>query len=275
MKPISGVAAGVPYVATPPERDRPGAATVLAWHLLDSPRTETAFAAALPLAGLDAWRVYLGLPMTGRRTPPGGVDEVLRLLGEDVVRNVHEPIVRQAVAEAGDALADLRTQLGAGTGPIGLLGGSLGAAVAQSVILDGALTVDAAVLVSPLVRLRPVIDAIVPAYTGQPYRWTPRAEAFAARLDFVQRAGAGGPPVLLVMGAQDEPWFRQPVHDLYDTLRARYADPSRVGLHVVEGMGHALANEPGVEPEPQTAHAAEVDRMAVDWFGRYLLAERR
>jgi hypothetical protein len=38
-------------------------------------------------------------------------------------------------------------------------------------------------------------------------------------------------------------------------------------------MGHALAEEPGVEPAPQTAHAVKVDALAVEWFKRYLRAD--
>lgn len=278
MQPISGTAAGVPYVAMPPDGDAADAPIVVAWHLLDAPRTETAFAAALPLDGLPAWRIYLGLPMTGRRTPPGGEEEVLRLLGEDIVANVHGPIATQAAAEFPDAFAVLRKELGLGAGPVGLLGGSLGAAVAQTVLLDGAVEAKAAVLVSPLVQLRPVIDAIVQMFTGRSYQWTADTDAFAGRMDFAARAeefvDRGQPPVLLVLGAQDEPWFRQPVEDLQSALAARYADPSTVALHVVDGMGHALAEEPGVEPAPQTVHAAGVDRVAVDWFRRYLGVHR-
>jgi hypothetical protein len=37
------------------------------WHLMDAPRSEAAMAAAVPLDGLDAWRVYFGLPDTGAR----------------------------------------------------------------------------------------------------------------------------------------------------------------------------------------------------------------
>jgi hypothetical protein len=76
------------------------------------------------------------------------------------------------------------------------------------------------------------------------------------------------------MGADDEPWFRQPIEDLQSALAARYADPGTIALHVVDGMGHALAPEPGLESAPQTPHAAEVDEKAVDWFRRYLPAHR-
>jgi dipeptidyl aminopeptidase/acylaminoacyl peptidase len=41
-------------------------------------------------------------------------------------------------------------------------------------------------------------------------------------------------------------------------------------LVVVPGMGHALAEEPGIAPAPQLAAAAEVDRLAVGWFARHL-----
>jgi hypothetical protein len=51
--------------------------TVVVWHLMDPPRTEAAFAAALLLAGLEAWRTYLGLPLSGSRMPPGGAEELL------------------------------------------------------------------------------------------------------------------------------------------------------------------------------------------------------
>ena len=53
-------------------------------------------------------------------------------------------------------------------------------------------------------------------------------------------------------------------------LSDRYDDPARVDLVVVPGMGHALAEEPGVEPAPQTEHAAVVDRHAVDWLRAHL-----
>jgi hypothetical protein len=34
-------------------------------------------------------------------------------------------------------------------------------------------------------------------------------------------------------------------------------------------MGHALAEEPGVDAAPQTPHAARVDAVICDWFGRW------
>ena len=275
--PVIGLAAGVPFVAVPPATGpRSSAPVVVAWHLLDPPRTEAAFAAALPLAGLDAWRIYLGLPMTGSRLPAGGWDELMRLATEDAVRALHGPIATQAAAEFEDAFARLRDDLDLGDGPVGLVGGSIGAAVAQLVLTESAVPVRAAVLVSPVVQLRPVVEEMGRLF-GATYPWSQASLAVADRLDFVARAdeiaGRGGPAVLLVVGGQDDAdGFLAPAQRLQDALASRYADPDRARLHVVAGMGHALAAEPGIEPAPQTPEAAEVDRLATDWLCQHLAA---
>jgi hypothetical protein len=43
----------------------------------------------------------------------------------------------------------------------------------------------------------------------------------------------------------------------------------RTQVATVPGMGHAFADEPGVEPAPQTPDAAAVDHLAVQWFQRF------
>ena len=270
LVPQTGVAAGVPYVAVPPLTPSPSSPVVVAWHMLDAPRSEPAFAAALPLAGLDAWRMYLGLPMSGSRLPAGGLEELMRLGSEDAVRTLNGPIIEQAAEEFEAAWPALRETLRLGEGPVGVLGGSGGAAVAQLVLAEGGLRATAAVLVSPLVQLRAAVDAIGRQF-GVSYPWSEPSLAVARQLDFVARADElaphGKPAVLLVVGEQDdEEGFRQPAARLRDALGAR----TEVDMVVVPGMVHALAEEPGMEPAPQTPHAAEIDRLAVDWLRRHL-----
>jgi pimeloyl-ACP methyl ester carboxylesterase len=278
MSPLTGRAAGVPYLAVPPSgTPAPDAPVVFAWHLMDAPRTEAAFAAALPLAGLPAWRIYLGLPMFGARQPEGGLDEVFRLASIDAVRNVYQPIMAQVIEEFPAALAELRERLGLGSGPVALVGGSAGSAAALIVLVEAGIPVDAAVLVSPVVALRPVIEANGRQF-GVTYPWDEESGRYADRLDFVARAdeiaAAGQPALRFVVGAEDDrAGFREPAERLRAALAERYADPSRVDLIMIPGMGHALAEEPGVEPAPQTSHAAAVDRQAVDWL-RLHLGER-
>ena len=272
---VTGRAAGVPFIAVPPITGaRASVPIVVAWHLMDPPRTEAAFAAALPLEGLDAWRIYLGLPLSGSRTPPGGFEELMRLGYEDAVLNLQGPVTHQAAEEFGPALAELGRQLDLGSGPVGVVGGSVGAAVAQLVLAESSVDIAAAVLVSPLVQLRRAVEAMGRRF-GVTYTWSDRSLEVARRLDFVARAAEiaqrqDQPAILLVVGEEDDAEFHEPAAELRDALAHRYADPSRVELAIVPGMGHALAEEPGVEPVPQTAQAAEVDRLAVGWLRRYL-----
>jgi pimeloyl-ACP methyl ester carboxylesterase len=265
---ITGTAAGVPFVALPPTGGaRASAPVVVAWHLMDPPRTEVAFAAAVPLQGLDAWRIYLGLPLTGSRMPAGGPDELMRLGFEDAVLKMYEPIVYGAAGELGPALADLRGQLGIDAGPLGLMGGSIGAAVAQLVMAEAELDVSAAVLISPVVQLRRIVEANARLFEFT-YTWSEESNAVADRLDFVARAPEiAGPAILLVAGEQDDAAVLEPASEL-----ASAAD--REQLVTVPGMAHALADEPGTGPEPQTPHAAAVDRHAVQWFERHLAGAR-
>ncbi|HEV7828092.1 MAG TPA: alpha/beta hydrolase [Pseudonocardiaceae bacterium] len=186
---INGSAAGVPYTALPPRNNAAHAPLVLIWHLMDSPCTDVAMAAALPMAALPAWRVYLGLPLTGRRLPDGGFDELMRLGYADAVLNLFGPILSQAIDEAPVAAAAVRAELGIAEGPIGVAGGSLGAAVAAGVIADRALPVAAAALVNPAVRVAGAVAANERRYALR-YEWTDAARAIADRFDFLRRAAA-------------------------------------------------------------------------------------
>jgi pimeloyl-ACP methyl ester carboxylesterase len=267
---LSGIAAGVPFVALPPAGgSRPGAPVVLAWHLLDAPRTEVAFAAAVPLAGLDAWKIYFGLPLSGSRMPPGGPAEIQERIAEDVVLRLHRYVVDGAAEEFPSAYAVVRKELGlADDVPLGVMGGSMGSAVAQLVLAGEERPARAAVLFSPVTRMRATIDALARHY-GTTYDWTPASSAFADRTDFLARAAEiGRTPIRYVAGADDlSDAFLEPVAEVTAELDRRGAT---VDLQVVPGMGHALAAEPGTAAAPQTPQAAAADRLAVEWFQRYL-----
>ena len=167
-------------------------------------------AAALPLAGVPAWRVYLGLPMFGARTPAGGLEEVMRLGAEDFVLKLFRPVVEQAAAEAPAAVAAFRAGLRIADAPISLVGGSTGTAVALLLLAEGELPVAAAALVSPVSQLAPAARCF-----DATYRWTDESPAVPDRFDFVARAGEIArrhpqPPMLLVTGARDLAEFREP-----------------------------------------------------------------
>ena len=274
---ISGVAAGVPYVAWPPAGGHDGpepAPLVIAWHLNDPPRSAAAMASALPLAGVAAWRVYLDLPMHGRRQLPGGLEEFMALGYQDAVLKAFAPQVTQAAEEFPAVLAELRTELPVTDGPIGVVGASVGALPAQLVMAGGAARVIAAALISPVIQLAEVVAANERRF-GVGYPWSAASKAVAARFDFVSRAGQIAardpqPAILLVTGAEDDPAFPRQAQRLAAELRERYRDPQRVGVTSIPGMKHAFAAEPGIEPAPQTAGAKLVDAAVTGWLSRYL-----
>jgi dipeptidyl aminopeptidase/acylaminoacyl peptidase len=237
--------------------------------MLDTPRTETAFAAAVPLTGLDAWKIYFGLPLSGARLPPGGLPELQERAVADAVRQVQHPVVDGAATEFPAAFAEVRERLGLGDGPIGVLGGSLGGAVAQLVLTEAGLTVRAAVLVNPVVRLRTTVDGLSAKY-GVTYPWSDDTTAFAERVDFLARADElTGAAVLVITGADDDQdAIVRPAGELVSRLRERGAPAD---WRTVAGMGHGLAAEPGLEPAPQLPQAVEVDRLAAGWFAAHLV----
>lgn len=271
MATIIGNAAGVPFTALPPAGG--GAAPlIVTWHMLDAPRTDAAFAAALPMTGVPAWRVHLGMPMCGARMVDGRVDAVIELAREDALRAFLARFVHQAAYEFPAALAAVRKQLPVDDGPVSLLGGSLGGAVALQVLTTQQIPVRAVALVNPAVRIRSVVP-LVDGMAGCPYEWTEESRAVADGLDFVARAGnlTARPPMLLVSGEQDHPDLRTDAADLVGALRARYERPEDVELVAVPDLAHSLADEPGLEPAPQRPTARAVDEILTEWFRRRLL----
>ncbi len=131
------------------------------------------------------------------------------------------------------------------------MGGSAGAAVAQLVLAEGGFDVPAIALVSPVTRLRAVIDGLSVHY-GMTYDWSPPASEVASRLDFPARADDLGPaPMLIVVGEDDlVTAFRTPA----EALVAMRTAPTE--LVVVEDMGHAPVHE--------------VDAIVAAFFGEHL-----
>lgn len=271
-QPITGSAAGVPFTALPPRADAANAPLVVIWHLMDPPCTDAAMAAALPMAALPAWRLYLGLPLTGRRLPAGGFEELMRLGFADAVLNLFGPILSQAADEAPAAVAAVRAQFGIAEGPIGLAGGSAGGGVALEVIARGFLPVAAAALVNPMIRVTGAVAANERGYNIH-YEWTDASRAVADRFDFLHRAAeiaAVAPALLVISGEDDHPEFCADAKALESELASRHREASRLHRQSVPGMPHHLAEPPGMEPAPQNVHAATVDAAFTSWFADHL-----
>jgi dienelactone hydrolase len=258
--PITGTAAGVPFTALPPTGG--GAAPlIVTWHMLDAPRSDAAFAAALPMHDVPAWRVHLGMPMCGARMVDGTTDAIVELFRKDPVKLYLHPFVRQASEEFPAALESIRAQLPVGDGPIGVLGGSLGAAVALQVLAATDIPVFAGAVVNGAIRMRSVVDL----FPGD-YPYDDESDAMVDDLDYLARAGAiaDRAPLLVVSGELDHPGLRA------DALRLVEAMGERAELLSIPGLAHPLAEEPGIEPAPQLPPAREVDAGLTAWFRRRL-----
>ena len=237
-------------------------------------------AAALPLHGLPAWRVFLGLPLSGSRLPDGSLEAFLRLGYEDAVLQLFDPMTTQATEEFPAALGELRARLPLGDGPVALVGASASTLVALSVLADPGpdLSVQAVALVSPAVQLSAVVGANERRF-GVTYPWTDASRRVAERLDFLARSdevGRSGADVLLVVGKlDDEEGIRRPAASLCEAVSApgpgSGRPAGRATMVDIPGMAHALAEEPGLGAAPQTAHAARVDAVVGEWLGRRLV----
>lgn len=266
--PITGTAAGVPFTALPPADNGP-APLIVTWHMLGPPRSDAAFAAALPMNDLPAWRVHLGMPLCGARMVDGSMAAGAELFRKDVLMAALYPFVQQATEEFPAALASIRAQLPVEDGPIGVLGGSLGGAVALRILADTETPVFAGAVVNAAVRIRSVVDMARPL-VGIPgdYPYDSESQKAADSLDFVARAGSivGRAPLLVVSGEQDHPALRADALTLVDALGERSE------LLSIPGLGHQLADEPGIEPAPQLPLARAVDAGLTMWFRRHLVA---
>lgn len=274
---VTGTAAGVPFTALPPTVTVEGPVSlVVTWHMMDAPCTDAAFAAALPMTGVPAWRVHLGMPLCGARMLDGGMDAIIELASTDTVLAYLDPVVRQATEEFPAALAELREQLPVDNGPIGVVGGSLGGAVALRILAKGQVPIEAAALVNPAIRARSVVG-LIEGGTRRPYPWNEESGKAADRLDGVARAGdiaarTPQPPLLVLSGELDFPVFRTDAAELVGALRQRYTEPEHVRLTTVADLPHPLAEPPGLLPAPQLPATKVVDQEMTEWFLHHLTA---
>jgi dienelactone hydrolase len=255
---IDGTAGGVPFTLLPPASTAEPAPVVVVWHMMDAPCTNAAFAAALPLSSVDAWRLYLGMPWSGQRAYPEGYE----LTRRDPMMLYVEPVVRQAMEEFPVAWAELASRFPFADRPIGIVGGSLGGAVALAVAASGTVPVAAVAVVNAAIRASSVVS-LIESVTGEPHRWDDASRAAAARLDFVARAAELPAATLVVSGEEDYPSFRADAAALASAL-----PDGR--LVTVPGLAHPLAERPGEEPAPQLPVAKAVDAAMIEWFAAHL-----
>lgn len=304
--PVTGTAAGIPFVALPPAAGVHPAPLVLGLHAFEPPRGEAALAGTVPMASLPAWRVYPGLPLFGARLPEGGVREIGRRGESDYLMELFGPVVEGAAAELPRLVAELRSLFPITDDPVGLVGVGAGASAALLSLAEGDLPVGAAALINPVADPAPVLAARERNH-GTPYAWTEESLAVRERFDFTARSADVAQdrvPTLIVSGGRDDVLPPEHGRDLHDALRAEFLGtaeqeeqaqgrPGRGGRRarrdtpvpvspegtnhvlrhiVIPDLAHAIGPEPGLEPGPLTPGGVLADRALTEWFHRHVTA---
>ena len=307
ITPVTGVAAGIPFLALPPATGARPAPLILGLHSFEPPRSEAALAGTVPLSSLPAWRVYPGLPMFGARLPEGGVPEIGRRGKRDYLMELFGPVVEGAAAELPRLVAELRARFPITDDPVGLIGVGAGAAAALLSLAEGDLPVGAVALINPITDPAPVLAARERRDHGAPYAWTEEASAVRERFDFTARAAEVARdrvPVLVVSGGRDGILPPEYGLGLHEALRAEFlnaADPGEQGSGwlrrrgrrarretaaplppesadhvlrhiVIPDLAHAIGPEPGLVPGPLTPEGVLADRALTEWFHRHITA---
>jgi dienelactone hydrolase len=261
---------GVPFVALPSEGGQEAHGLIISWHGGDPPRTEEALAGALAMRDVAAWRVYLGLPLSGRRLPEGGLDEIMRRGAEDAITLLFHPIIAGAVDELPVAVDDLRIRLSIDAAlPLSLFGFSMGGAAALLAVARHTLPFQAVVTFGAAIDMRVLVDHLSSLY-GLIYDWTDARRDLAEQITVAHRARAlveSGADILLGIGSEDP----YPVHELTEQLAsAIQANGGAAEVRTLANVAHSFVDEPGDVAVPQGPQAQAVDRMASEWFRRHL-----
>ncbi len=267
-------AAGVPGVLAAPAGIDHEAPLLVLWHGFGPPPEAEGLAERLPLQGLDAYRVYLDLPLFGGRQPEDAPRELGERQAEDYLNRLLWPVVEQATGELTDVVESLREQLDAGFGRgVGLFGHSAGGLVALHAVAEGVVPVRAAATFgAPASAEAPLAE--IEELIGEPYEWTPESREKARRLDIPGRADeiAGREPrpdLLFVHGEDDDRVPPSEAREMGRSLRRAYGDGpgAEIRVELLAGHGHSIGPHRSSGGGPDS----ELETRLLDWFRERLV----
>jgi predicted esterase len=253
---------GVPaIVRAPPTISK---APIVLWHGFGPPASEAALMDTLSLDDVPAIKVYLGLPLFGKRAEAGGIEALKQRQASEVALNVFAPIVAGAAKELPQVVAALRERgcLGARE-KIGVFGFSAGGAAVLYALAERDVPIGAAVVVNASTGLSASVAAYEHA-TGKSYAWSDASRALAKKTDAPGRAAdiaKGDPPpaILIVQGTADTTLTPELATALDTALTPHYArakDRERFAL--ATKLTHDISN------------SSDVRAWTGEWFSRFL-----
>ena len=253
---------GVPaIVRVPPKISK---APIVLWHGFGPPSSEAALMEALPLDDVPAIKVYLGLPLFGKRAETGGIEALKQRQESDVALKVFEPIVAGAAKELPQVAAALRARgcLDAHE-KIGVFGFSAGGAAVLYALAERDVPIGAAVVVNASTGLSASVAAYEHA-TGKSYAWSDASRALAKKTDATGRPAdiaKGDPPpaLLIVQGTADTMLTPALATALDKALAPHYANAKdRERFALATQLTHDISN------------SSDVRTWTGEWFARFL-----
>ncbi|MEH2423352.1 MAG: prolyl oligopeptidase family serine peptidase [Nostoc sp.] len=287
--------AGVPVLIRPPTNtDRP-ALLIILWHGFGPPESEKVLAETLALESVEAWKVYVGLPLFGQRLPEGGTDELMPRQIDDYVLRLLLPIVEQATHKLPDVVKALQERFSIDLNKgIGLFGFSAGGFTALLALLESKIPIAAAVLVGITKNLDTAVNSyeriVQETYSflkeqypwveekHKKYSWSEKSEAAKQRLDFIVRAEEITkrnplPATLFVHGMQDEIYEVSDTEKLYAALLSKYEQfnqSERLSMQTFRYLAHHIKPvATDISPE-QRQDIATLQETVANWFSKYL-----
>lgn len=279
--------AGVPAVVRhPPRVETPPLSAlriVVLWHGFGPPGSEIEMAEALPLDGVPALKVYLGLPLFSSRVPPGGVNELQQRQAQDYVEELFLPAVAGAATELWAALEALwGSDEYSSALEVALVGFSAGGLAPMLALTEfrsgigGSGLITAAAVINSVPRLRDLVE-LSERLSGNAYNWSDRSRIVSERFDFVARAGELAAPLpdgrlpwlLLLHGSEDEYFDVALMEELNAALSQPYAgSPERLSHLLVAGLSHHFGF-PNSSLPVRISNPAAVERGLEEWLVRW------
>jgi len=252
-------------VRSPPAVSKP---PIILWHGFGLPNSEQALMEALPLDEVAAEKIYLGLPMFGERSPPGGMEELARLQLKDYLLNVLGPVLSGAAQDLVAVSGELRQRGCVGPDePINLFGFSAGGFAVLNALVNSGVRVGVAVTINAPTSAETAASVFEHA-THSAYPWSNESRNLAKRVDLPEIAthsrALSSTALLLIQGASDDPSYPIGAQRFERALRPLYHEAhqdARLELMLLPGVSHSwVASE---------ATRDSVRKAAADWFNRF------